>query len=146
MKQESAVVYYKTGNTFLKKGNLLKAISSYKAAIRLDPLYAKAHSNLGVALKNAGLFKEAITYFERALVLKPNQAVVYNNLGNVYTKMNRHEDAIRLYRRAIVLKPDYKEAYHNLGSVLYFTGKTGEALDMLVKYEDIRKNKWKTNK
>jgi tetratricopeptide (TPR) repeat protein len=145
MKQQQAMVYYQTGNDLLKKREYVKAIISFKKAIGLAPYYFKAYSNLGVAYKNAGLFKEAENIFNQALKIKPKSAVVFNNLGNVYTSINKLDQAQFCYERALVLYPGYANALYNLSQVLYFKGETKKALDLRVKMQHSKLGKRSLN-
>ena len=137
MKDKQAKVYYQAGNDFLKRRSFPKAIDCYKNAIRLNPEYIKAYSNLGVAYKAAGLLKFAEETYLKALKIRPD-GVVLNNLGNVYTQMNRLDEAEKLYLRAIEIYPEYLEAYYNLGQVYYFMGNKKKAIETRIILEKIK--------
>jgi len=141
MKRQQAKVYYQTANDFLRRKNYVKAIASYKMALKFAPDYFKAMCNLGVALKQAGMLKEAETMFERALRLKPMSAVICNNLGNVYTAMREFEQAKYYYERAIRLYPAYKAAHYNLGQVQYFSGQRNEAVESRIRLARLNSKK-----
>ena len=49
-------------------------------ALQLDPDYAEAYNNLGVALANQGRFDEAIEQFSAALKIYPGYANARQNL------------------------------------------------------------------
>jgi tetratricopeptide (TPR) repeat protein len=51
---------------------LPEAIGHFQAALRIQPDYADAHYNLGVALANSGRVPEAIQHLEAAERLKPD--------------------------------------------------------------------------
>jgi tetratricopeptide (TPR) repeat protein len=55
----------------LTLGSLAKAVEHLTQALKLDPQFAPAHNNLGVALQRLGKFKEAQTHFARALQIDP---------------------------------------------------------------------------
>ena len=42
------------GNALLQKQEIAGAIEQYQDALKIDPNYAKAHSNFGTALANSG--------------------------------------------------------------------------------------------
>ena len=50
-----------------------EAIESYKQAIRLDPDYAMAHYNLGLAYNSLGMHKEAIESHKQAIRIDPDE-------------------------------------------------------------------------
>ena len=64
------------------KGQLDEAIAGYREAIRLEPDYAEAHYNLGIALQDKGQLDEAIAAYREAIRLKPDSAEAHYNLGN----------------------------------------------------------------
>ena len=47
----------------------------------MQPDYAEAHVNLGIALEELGILEEAEANFRQALDLKPDLAVAHDNLG-----------------------------------------------------------------
>jgi Flp pilus assembly protein TadD len=63
-------------------------------ALRIDPGYAEAHSNLGVALAQMGETREAMEHFEQALRIKPDYAQVHYNLAIILEQAGRPQDAI----------------------------------------------------
>jgi superkiller protein 3 len=54
------------GNAYDDQGKFTQAIESYKKAIELDPDYALAYSNLGVAYHNNDDFTTALIYYKKA--------------------------------------------------------------------------------
>ena len=58
-----------------------EALSQLQEAIRLQPGYADAHNNLGIALAQKGQIDEAIRQFQEAVRLKPGYADAQNNLA-----------------------------------------------------------------
>ena len=66
----------------MTKGQLDEAIAEYKQAITLDPKFALAHYNLGIALRAKGQVEAAIAEFKQAIRLDPKLALAHNNLGN----------------------------------------------------------------
>jgi len=137
MRTRRSLLYYKTGNNFLKKKDFVSAVESYKDAVLIDPSYFKAYCNLGVAYKNLGLYKEAEESLEKALKIKPHSAVIYNNLGNVATAKGDFAQARLFYQKAIAIYPQYKKAHYNLGQVLYFSGDHKTALEARIKLEKL---------
>jgi tetratricopeptide (TPR) repeat protein len=112
---------------------LVEAINAYKKALSINPDYAEAYNNMGVALKDLGKIDEAIKIFKKAILIKPHYVEAYNNLGNAYKDQHKTEDAIKAYKEAISLKPDYAEAYNNLGNSLYYLERFDEAVEFINK-------------
>ena len=49
-------------------------------AIKLNPDFAKAYTNLGAVLFNAKMTEEAIDYFKEAIRIRPDYAAAQKNL------------------------------------------------------------------
>lgn len=59
-----------SGNLLLETGDVAGAIARFETAIKLDPDYADAHHNLGVAYKRAGRRSDAVRELRRATGLE----------------------------------------------------------------------------
>ncbi len=57
-----ADIYLSIGNDLFERGDLVKAIESYDKALKLNPKYAKASYNKGLALIKLGRVEEAKIY------------------------------------------------------------------------------------
>ncbi|WP_414579462.1 tetratricopeptide repeat protein, partial [Anabaena sp. CCY 9402-a] len=56
------------------------AIASYQTALRLDPNFANAHNNLGLALQDQGKLEAAIAEVNIAIHLEPTNSLFRENL------------------------------------------------------------------
>ena len=117
------------GNVLQEQSKLDEAIEAYNKALSLNPDYAEAYSNMGIALKEHGKLEEAIEAFNKALSIKPDYAEAYNNMGNALQDQGKLEEAIEAYNKALSIKPDYAEAYNNMGNALKDQGKLEEAIE-----------------
>ena len=72
------------------------------------------HTNLGVALLDAGRAEEALREHEAALLLEPGNAKTWFNRGTALAKLRRGEEARASYLQAIEYQPGYIEARFNL--------------------------------
>jgi tetratricopeptide (TPR) repeat protein len=105
-----------------------EAIAAYRQAIRLKPDYAKAHNNLGLALKAKGQLDEAIAAFRQAIRLQPDHHEAHYSLALALEAKGRVDEAIAAYRQAIRLKKDYPQAHTNLGAALMDQGRLDDAI------------------
>jgi Flp pilus assembly protein TadD len=112
---------------------LNEAIDAYKKTILLNPNYADAYCNMGVALNQKGNVDEAIELYNKALSIKPDYADAYYNLGNALKDQGTFDEAIEAYKSALLIKPDYAEAYCNSGMVFQDQGKLDEAVNFYKK-------------
>ena len=112
-----------------KKGQLDDANRAVPAGpSELNPDYAEARYNLGMALGLRGQLDEAVEQYREATKIKPDYVEAYNNLGNILFRKGQLDEAITQYRKAIEIKPDYAEFHYNLGVALGLVGKLEEAV------------------
>ncbi len=76
------------------------AIEAYTKAIALDPNYAAAYNNRGVAYKNKGQYDRAIEDYNKAIALDPNDASAYTNRGVAYNEKRQYDKAIINFQKA----------------------------------------------
>ena len=93
-----------------------KAINAYNQAIHLDPDYAAAYNNRGVAKDDLKQYEEAIADYDQAIRLDPDYAAAYNNRGNAKRNLEQYKEAIADYDQAVRLDPDDAAAYNNRGN------------------------------
>jgi len=105
------------------------AIINYKKALKINPDYADAYSNMGNALKDKGDLEAAIESYKQALKIKPDYAQAYNNMGNALKDKGDLDAAIISYKQALKIKPDYAQAYSNMGNALKSQGDVEAAID-----------------
>ncbi|WP_072622333.1 tetratricopeptide repeat protein [Spirulina major] len=96
-------------------GDLMGAIDLWSQAIEIDPNFAYAYYNRGLAYSNLKRYEEAITDYTSAIEIDPNDASAYYNRGNAYNALKRYEEAIADYTSAIDIDPKYAYAYNNRG-------------------------------
>lgn len=109
-------------------GALPLAIEHLQQATRLQPEYAPAWSNLGLALLKTNDLHNAEKCLAKAAELAPADAGTRNTLGTVYRQLGRIDDAIREYRQAIRIQPRNPHAHCNLGGILQEQCRTDEAI------------------
>jgi predicted O-linked N-acetylglucosamine transferase (SPINDLY family) len=109
-------------------GRLDEAVAAYVTAIRIQPDFAEAHSNLGAALRRLGRFDDAINAYDNAIRLKPDYAQAHFNLGNALFDLGLLDGASAAYKTAIRLNPKDAGARTNLGKALSGLGLLDEAI------------------
>ena len=122
------IVWNIMGASAFQIGMLNEAIDAYKKTILLNPNFADAYCNMGVALNQKGNVDEAIELYNKAISIMPDYADAYYNLGNALKDQGKFDEAIEAYKSALLIKPDYAEAYCNSGMVFQDQGKLDEAI------------------
>jgi serine/threonine-protein kinase len=101
------------------KHDYLAAETVLRQAIHLNPGIARAHNNLGNALRGQGKSAEAEAEYRAAIRLKSDDSFPHNNLGNLLYDQGKLAEAEAEYRAAIRLKPDDAVPHNGLGNVLW---------------------------
>jgi len=131
------------------RGNIDKAIATFKRAVALDPKYALARTGLGEAYwrkARADADKEslrlALENAEKAVSLDPGLAIVHSTLGAIYGTTGREQDAIRELRNAIQLAPSNAEAPRELARVYSNLGRFADAEALYMQATKSRPTDW----
>ncbi len=110
------------GNRAEETGQVAKACEHYREAVRMAPLYAAAHLNLGIGLEALGDIAQACVAFETALRLDPADVFANYNLGRQLFARGAITEAEPLLRRAIQGNPDFADARVVLSRLLEHNG------------------------
>ena len=101
-------------------GQVIEAISAYKAVLAEAPDLPDSWYNLGWLLRRAGEPRQAIEAYDRALGLGiKDPEEVHLNRGVIFADdLNAPDLAIKSYRTALSLNPDFVRARFNLANSL----------------------------
>jgi len=100
---KNAYEWNELGNIYLKIGSNDKAVEAFTKAIKLDPCFGWAYSNLALAHNHSKKFKESIPLYKKSIELldtDKGKAISFNRLGDVYRHMNDQENAMKAYQMA----------------------------------------------
>jgi tetratricopeptide (TPR) repeat protein len=116
-------------------GALPEAVSHLTIANRLNPNYAEAHVNLGIAYSLEQKWPEAIAQYEAALRLDPKYVLAHANLGNALSNVpGRLPEAVAQYEAALRYDPTSAPTHYNLARALTrIPGREPEAIAHLEK-------------
>jgi Tfp pilus assembly protein PilF len=96
-----------------------EAIQYLDEAIRLDPRYAVAFSNRGVAYYSLGQYEQAIKDYDEAIRLDPRHVSAYTGRCGSYNSLGQHQQAMQDCNEAIRLDPRNADAHNNRGVAYY---------------------------
>jgi len=118
----AAKPYYEKGVRNYNAKNYNQAILDFTEAIRINPNYAEAYNNRGIAYfylddkYNEKNYNLATLDFTEAIRINPNYAEAYNNRGKASDYIwNPSYNAVADFTQAIRINPKYAEAYFNRG-------------------------------
>lgn len=98
-----------------------------REALKRQPLYVPALSNLGKTLASLGRLEESERLLRQALDLNPRSQEILNNLGNTLKASGDLQGAEASFREALGHQPDLAEAHLNLAHTLLLGGRIAEA-------------------
>jgi tetratricopeptide (TPR) repeat protein len=106
--------------------SLDRAVMLFERAIELDPGYARAHLELGVAystkaeyLAMHGLRAIAVTSLRRAIELQPDSVRAWRELGSVLMASGQDGEGFDALRRALAMDPADAAALAAMGRALF---------------------------
>jgi tetratricopeptide (TPR) repeat protein len=99
-----------------------EAIAEYREALRIEPNYVRAHTDLGTAYAKLGRLSDAVSEYRAAIAIDSDLAIPHNNLGNAYGQLGQWNEAISEYEIALRLDPDYADASGGLADAEYSFG------------------------
>jgi adenylate cyclase len=114
----------------------------FERAIHLEPKYASAYAGLAKTYyeewamqwsQNPQALERAFELGEKAIALDDSLSQGYSLLAKVYLWRKQHELAIIEQQRVIDLDPNDADAYSDLAEILIWTGRAGEASDLVEK-------------
>jgi tetratricopeptide (TPR) repeat protein len=118
------------GNAFYYLNNFDQAIQAFKQALMIDPEYADASKNMGLAYRDGGRIagemlgdlQKATTYLKEAATLLPEDYEAHRLAGIAFGFSGSKLEAISYFQRAAQIKPDLSDAWFNLGTAYYQAG------------------------
>ncbi len=87
----------------------------FQRAIELNPSYADAHRQYGIALREMGRFDEAIAEHKRSLELDPLSLIINRALGLAYYYSHQYDEAIEQELKTLELDPICPRLHETLG-------------------------------
>ena len=121
-----------------KKKRGEEAITKYREAVALDPLYFEVWNNLALELQAAGKTDEAEQVFRRLMQSNPEHVVVFTNLAALLSGQKRYVEAETVARQAMKLHSYSFKANYVLGSLLISQGKWSDEAKTKLEYAQVR--------
>ena len=112
------------GNNFVGRGMYDSAVVYHHKALELDPGYAEAWVNLGVAERRQKHNPEAEAAYQKAMALTPDDPVLLMNLGALLVDNGKPEEAKAHLTKAVSLDSSLVVAHVTLATALAMLGDT----------------------
>jgi tetratricopeptide (TPR) repeat protein len=98
----------------------------------LNPNYAQAFNNRGIAYGKKADHDRAIRDYDRAIALFPEYADAYYNRGTAYNDKRYYDHAILDFDRAVKLNPNFARALYARGTAKLKRGTRSAATRILL--------------
>ncbi len=108
----------------------------YEQVLKIDPLYFKAHLNIGNIFQLKGDFLNAIKNYEAVLKINPEYVQAYFNLAEALKKSGENTLAINAYNSIIEKDPTAYYAFHNLGALYLDSNDLEKSIENCIKTID----------
>jgi protein O-mannosyl-transferase len=100
----------------------------FKEALRIRPLFAEAHANLGGIYYRSNELNDATFHLHEAIRLSPRFENAVFNLGHVYLVQKKYAEAADEYKKLLKLSPNNAEVHNYLGVALICQKNIDEAV------------------
>jgi tetratricopeptide (TPR) repeat protein len=104
----------------------------YATASRVSPGVPQVYLYYGTALASQGKYEGAVRAIEKGVSLKPDDGEAQAWLADVMMRQHKPTQAIEHYRLALKVEPSFRPARLMLGQLLITTGRSGEAIPVLL--------------
>jgi tetratricopeptide (TPR) repeat protein len=104
----------------------------YATASRASPNIPKVYLYYGTALASHGKYDAAVAAIEKGISLKPDDGEAQAWLADVMMRQHKPTQAIEHYRLALQVEPSFRPARLMLGQLLITTGRSREAIPVLI--------------
>jgi tetratricopeptide (TPR) repeat protein len=112
--------FFEQGKKYSSVENADLAIANYNKAIKINPKFAKAYNNRGIAYTFKKQYDLAIADFSKAIELDPKNGKAYNNRAIVYAYQGEADKARQDLQKAqslgIAVNPDFLKQIEELPS------------------------------
>lgn len=116
-----------------RKDRLRDAIKYWRESVRIDPGFAKAHYNLGVALDMETKYEEALFRYQKVIEMSPELvgAEAHYNIAKLYWDIYKDDNqTIEELKKGQLIDPELAENYNLMGLVYSNKYQDKKALEM----------------
>jgi len=112
-----AIDLYNLGQKDMEHKDFQQAVMHFEAALKIDPLFAFAWDNLGIAYRYLDNYDKAIEAYSSSLKVDPNGITPLQNIAVAYEYKKQYDKAINAYERLAKLDKNNPEVYYGIGRI-----------------------------
>ncbi len=117
---------------YVQSQDYKKAVKEYEAAVAAEPMNAKAHLLLGLALANVGDLDRAKAETLASVKIEPS-AAGYSNLGLIHANRGELPEANEAFEKSLALNNKSYRTWYQYGQIQNSTGKFDKAIEAYLK-------------
>lgn len=123
-----ARIRFNLGHAYMEMGRKDLAIPHWEIVAQTDRSVPDAHERLGLAMAEAGRYREALGLFRRYVEAVPADASGHCSVGYTCYKLGMYDEALVALARSIALDPNAGIVHYDLALVLHEKGRNREAV------------------
>ncbi len=114
------------GRILVRQGEVDAGIGELRKVVALRPNAVAVHSDMAIALYEAGRYSESLAAIEQALALSPASAINLLRAGATAQQLGDTTRALEYYERANAIQPR-ADTFTNMGTIYYGLGDFAKA-------------------
>jgi Tfp pilus assembly protein PilF len=138
--KDSPMAHVCLGEVLQEQNKNSEAMTQYIMALRLDPEFDLAYSNLAKLFADEGKLELSAVYFREAVKRKPRLPLIYDNFGVVLVKLKQLDEAMKEFSAAAQLDATAAEPHFLMGRLLLQRGQDVDAVVQLRKALELDPN------
>lgn len=135
--EDLARAHYLRAKVYTDLSQVERARTELQLALKLEPEFGAAWSDLGQALKTLLDDKGALAAFEKAVALSPNDPVALMRLGVELYREGEYKAAIEQLQKSYQINPKDQTTLNTLQSALRADGQTAAANEVKQRLVDV---------
>jgi tetratricopeptide (TPR) repeat protein len=113
------------------RGDVEEAIRLYEELVKIQPGSVEARTNLGVALTDAGRYKDAVAQYDEALKRAPDNPSIFLDLALAWYKQAAFDTAAVKLERLRAKHPERRQSLYLLADCYLRLGRNADAVTLL---------------
>jgi Tfp pilus assembly protein PilF len=138
--KDSPMAHVSLGKALQDQNKNSEAMTQYIMAVRLDPEFDSAYSDLAQLFAGEGKLELSAAYFREAMKWKPRLPLVYDNFGVVLVELKQPDEAMKEFSAAAQLDPTAAGPHFLMGRLLLQRGQDVDAVAQLRKALELDPN------
>jgi tetratricopeptide (TPR) repeat protein len=115
------------GMVCVNTGRHEEAVQLITQALKIKPVDAQAHGNIGLAYQRMEKLALAEHHFRKSIEINANNPAMWNSLGNVLREKGQASEAVKVYESTLKVNGNYAQCWTNLSQALVDLGEFDRA-------------------